>query len=793
MKTPAKHYLGTVASILLFSVLSLSLPIAAQNKITGNVIAADNESIAYQIKVEYADSTQTITTAFYKPAFDIEVSTIGNAQLTITANGYDSYHTQKTLQPGITDLGEITLFKKNIQLEEVVISAPKISIKQDGMDCTIRNIQNTYLGNAGNLIDMLKWTPGIMVQGNNAIAVAGKGAPIIYIDGRKVANNSELLALQSSDVSRIEIIREPDARYKNGTDAVIRIYMKKQLKDFVGVNITNTASMNRLFRNRTALDINWKSGIVSGNSSFSYSHDNGKDYETSGTSIYSNDVLAFSSLSDEKARSKRKNYTAFTGINFALNNQSNLRMQYAGDFQNEHLESHTTQWNTDLERETTQVKQISSIKPYDNRIHSASISYQLERNENSELNLIADYAKANRKYDQWLQESKPSDNRIHQTATNNRNNYDTYTFSGDYSFMIGKNDYENIGVNTGIFNSSSATTINGIPQNTDMENRYFNVYATYRKQWGRINAALGLRYEYDYTNNVQTEKGNKQNVKKEYSNLFPDVRITYSMKNRNKLTLKYSRTILRPDFYELNPTVYYEDSLHYYVGNPSLHPSFTDSYSLSLNVKKLTFNLIYRHKKDEIRSSYIQDAAKPFVTIETPDNSGKSDVWELNAIYNHFTKNLRLYCMGQLYYSEASFPYLAENKTESKLNAMLYCTASYTLKSSWNIFANGWYTSPKLMGSKYVGYSLCLNLGVSTSFFKKKLNASLSVNDIFNRMVTPTYMMTHSNNTDYWRRNKYDSRGVSLTLRYTFNSIKTKFEKANGNDDIISRAANKSH
>lgn len=55
-------------------------------------------------------------------------------------------------------------------------------------------------------------------------------------------------------------------------------------------------------------------------------------------------------------------------------------------------------------------------------------------------------------------------------------------------------------------------------------------------------------------------------------------------------------------------------------------------------------------------------------------------------------------------------------------------------------------------------------------------------------MVTPTYMTIHSNNTDYWRRNKYDSRGVSLTLRYTFNSVKTKFEKVRGNEGTLERA-----
>jgi hypothetical protein len=768
--------------------LGLSIQAATQNKITGKVIAADHENIIYQIRVEYTGSSRSMTGNFYIPDFEITTDSIGEVRLTVSSNGYESYQTQKALQSSAIDLGEITLFKRSVQLGEVVVSAPKINIKQDGMDYTIRNIQGTYLGDAGNLVDMLKWTPGIMVQNDNAISVVGKGSPIIYIDGRKMANKSELLALQSSDVSRIEIIREPDARYKNGTNAVIGIYMKKQLKDFIGINVSNTASVNRLFRNRSSLDMNWKSGILSGNTSFAYSRDNGKDYETSGTNIYSGNTPIFSSSSDKRTESHRNVYNVFTGLNFALNGKSNLRMQYVGDFDDEKVDGRTGQQNTDMKTGTTEEKQISAAKPNNNKTHSASVSYQLERNEDSSLNLVADYANADKKYDETLQENNLTDNYTNRTIKSNRGNYKTYTFSGDYSFMTGKNEYETVGISSGIVNSNSTTITNRVSQSTDIDNKYFNAYATYQKKWKKVNVTLGLRYEYDYMNTRLIETENPEKVKKEYSDLFPDVKVSYSFKNRNKLSFKYSRLIFRPAFYELNPVIYYEDSLHYYVGNPALHPSYSNSYSLTFNVKKITMNLIYRHRKDAIRSSYVQDFSDPFVTVETPENIGKSDSWEFNTIYNYFKKGFNFYGMGQLFYAKSSFPYLGENVSESKLNAMLYWTASYTLKKEWNLFTNGWYSSPKLMNGEHVGYALCFNVGVSTNFFKKKLNASLSVNDIFNKMVTPTYMTIHSNNTDYWRRNKYDSRGVSLTLRYTFNSVKTKFEKVRGNEGTLERA-----
>lgn len=744
--------------------------------------------MAYQVKVEYIGSVKTMTETFCNPNFEIITDSIGKIRLTVSSNGYESYQTQKVMQSHITDLGEIILFKKSVQLGEVVVCAPKINIKQDGMDYTIRNIQDTYLGDAGNLMDMLKWTPGIMVQNDNSILVVGKGSPVIYIDDRKIQNKSELLSLQSSDVSRIDIIREPDVRYKNGTDAVIRIYMRKHLKDYVGGNVSNLSSINRLFRNRSAADMNWKSGILSGNVSFTYSRDNGKDYETSETDILSNNTPIFSSSSDKRTKYYPNVYNAFAGLNFALSDKSNLRMQYVGDFDDEQVNSKTMQQNTDIGTGVIEEKQINSAETNNNKTHSASISYQLEHTEESSLNLVADYANTNRKNDEALLENRLTGNYMNRTAISNHGNYKTYTFSGDYNFTTGEKAYETIGLSSGIVNSNSTTITNNMPQNIDMNDKYFNMYATYQKKWKKFSATFGLRYEYDYINTRQGETEKLEKVKKRYSDLFPDIKVTYSLKNRNKLSFKYSKLILRPAFYELNPTVYYEDSLHYYVGNPVLRPSYSNSYSLTFNVQKITLNLVYNHRKDVARSSYIQDPSNPFVTIEEPENIGKSDSWKFNTIYNYFKKGFNFYGMGELFYSKSSFPYLGGNVSESKLNAMLYWLASYTLQKKWDFFTNGWYTSPKLMNGEHVGYALCLNMGVSTNFFRKRLYISLSVNDIFDKMVTPSYMTIHSNNTDYWRRNKYDTRGISLTLRYTFNSLRTKFEKVRGNEDILDRA-----
>lgn len=96
--------------------LGLSIQAATQNKITGKVIAADHENIIYQIRVEYTGSSKSMTGNFYIPDFEITTDSIGEVRLTVSSNGYESYQTQKALQSSAIDLGEITLFKRSVQL-----------------------------------------------------------------------------------------------------------------------------------------------------------------------------------------------------------------------------------------------------------------------------------------------------------------------------------------------------------------------------------------------------------------------------------------------------------------------------------------------------------------------------------------------------------------------------------------------------------------------------------------------------------------------------------------------------
>ena len=86
----------------------------------------------------------------------------------------------------------------------------------------VTDIQGTVLGTSGSVLEMLGKVPGMMAKGNE-LEVIGKGAPVIYINGRKLHDMNELKQMRSEDVQSVEVINNPGAQYDATVTAVVRI------------------------------------------------------------------------------------------------------------------------------------------------------------------------------------------------------------------------------------------------------------------------------------------------------------------------------------------------------------------------------------------------------------------------------------------------------------------------------------------------------------------------------------------------------------------------------------------
>lgn len=95
---------------------------------------------------------------------------------------------------------------------------------------------------------------------------------------------------------------------------------------------------------------------------------------------------------------------------------------------------------------------------------------------------------------------------------------------------------------------------------------------------GKLNIYAGLRYEYDHMELITNTRDNAESPfshNYEYSDLFPSVNTTYKINDKHQLRLSYGKTVNRPEFREVSPSVFYDFDLASDVqGNTDLKPCY---------------------------------------------------------------------------------------------------------------------------------------------------------------------------------------------------------------------------
>lgn len=101
---------------------------------------------------------------------------------------------------------------------------------------------------------------------------------------------------------------------------------------------------------------------------------------------------------------------------------------------------------------------------------------------------------------------------------------------------------------------------------------------------GPVSIYAGLRYEYDrmeVITNTRSDKESPMSHIYDYNDFFPSVNATWHLKADHQLRLSYGRTVNRPEFRELSPSVFYDFDLASDVqGNTELTSCYIDNIDL---------------------------------------------------------------------------------------------------------------------------------------------------------------------------------------------------------------------
>lgn len=123
-------------------------------------------------------------------------------------------------------------------------------------------IAGTELERLQSVHEMLGLLPGVLVTADE-ITVIGRGAPAIYIDGRRARELSELRHIRGSRVQEIEVFRHPGAEYEKDVEAVIVVRLKPDEAE--GFTLDNTLRLDVTHRLSPVEDLSlgWRHGRVS--------------------------------------------------------------------------------------------------------------------------------------------------------------------------------------------------------------------------------------------------------------------------------------------------------------------------------------------------------------------------------------------------------------------------------------------------------------------------------------------------------------------------------------------------
>ncbi|HEX3167354.1 MAG TPA: TonB-dependent receptor, partial [Chitinophagaceae bacterium] len=202
----------------------------------------------------------------------------GNYKVSASNVGYKTiFSTAFAVSTSDVIVPELKLSKAAAALSNVTVTSkkPMVEVKADK---TILNVEGTINATGSNALELLRKSPGVSLDKDENISLAGKNGVQIYIDGRVTPLSGTDLAiylktLQSSQIESIELITNPSAKYDAaGNAGIINIRLKKN-KSF-GTNGSVNAGWNvgtyAKYNGGASLNYRNKKINIFSNYSFSY-------------------------------------------------------------------------------------------------------------------------------------------------------------------------------------------------------------------------------------------------------------------------------------------------------------------------------------------------------------------------------------------------------------------------------------------------------------------------------------------------------------------------------------------
>ena len=779
--------------LLLYLMVGYALSVSAQNIVNGRVIDEHNQGAEAAIVMLFTqpDSILSATTLTDgKGMFSLQPRK-GTFLLCVRMLGYKEIKREITIHEDM-DIPDLQLEPDDIILKNVVITARKSQpMISSSNGKTQINVAQTYLTDIGDALDVLKHSPGISVNNKGDISLSSLGGTAIYVNGKKLMLQGEELSaylrtLPSSRISKIEISPNPNAYYgTEGAGGIINIILKTTEKS--GIFLTTSHSIAYWENIKQNSDITLSYNTNKWQLGLNYNHSIGHHAMDYGYEKIQN---GDKSLSETKDTDKRNTYSA--GFDFtwqpnlknklSLNSTMNLLVGPGLTETTTGVYQGTSVLDVILKARNDYLKQ-KTIR-YSNRAH-----YLYQPSEKKQLALSTDWTHFDGKAqcEQPNTYFSPTNTLIRSDLFYSQpdKDIDIYALLADYKCNPNAQSEWLMGIKTSLIKSNNTflfkrnETID-LQRSNKFEYNEHNIegYTQYTHTWNKLEFSAGFRIEYMYTfnklsayNNHKIEENNRKELR-----LFPNMAVSYTINDKNKLALLYSRRQDKPRYEDLNPFEYLLDELSYWKGNPFLKPQISNKITLNYTRKSLSFNLYYNKLNDYFTS--LTDAFESNKTIMTTKNIGTQQQIGLEATFSkHLTSWWNFSTNIGFYYFVNKLNY--ENYKQEYKHPSCSFSANSNILLPWgiNFELSGRYYSKRQGGSYEVSKSTgSIDLGLNKSWSDGRIRLSMLMTDVLHTERWDSYGVKDALNLSSWGYG--ESRKIILRLSYNFGKQKlNKVEK----------------
>lgn len=681
---------------------------------------------------------------------------------------------------------------KTSNLGNVTVVARKPLIKQED-DKTIVDAE-VLANSSSNAYEVLEKTPGAVIDQEGNVYLNSTTPATVFINGREMKLSSADLAsllksLPAGSVSKIEILRNPSAKYDAASSGgVINIVLKK------GVKIGSSGSFNvgyfqGVYSTQTmGINLNKSAGKI--NSYFSYQVTNRNNFEELNSERL---IKTDSSLLSQKAFTTYPSLNNYVGAGMDWAFTKKFNVAYDLRISNNSSKSYAVN-SIDIYKivnHTLTGKNQSDIYNKNNSLYignNFSSKYKID-SSGSEWTLEMDYnfyrSNNTQEYSNFIYlPTRPTvlgDGKTH-------NNKHIYVAQSDLTLKLPKKITLETGFKITLSNSSNGAAyfnqkgtgpkeIDSFQTNTFKYKEIISAaYLQVARTFYGFTLKPGLRFETTHISGRQfIPKDSSLSIKR--TDVFPYVYLRHKLFKIFGFPLIgnaiYRRSIKRPYYEILNPYPKYVDQYLFDVGNPKLQPQFTSNYEVNVTFDDFpVFAFGINETKDIFSNVTYQDEGTK-IAYRTYDNLGKNKEYYYRIV-------------GGIPPGGKYFFYAGAQHNFNKYNGFYQNQPLLYNRGSWLFFMYHEFKAAKTLTLNVQGFMRTkalqnfyeldnfggLYFSANKSILNKKANLILSFNDLLKTNRVSFNLNQGNVNAQGTRVN--DTRKIGITFRYNFGLTKSK-------------------